>query len=160
MRILALLLIAVPCALGLAHDRSTKQPFTIQITADSPTVKSGSAVGIEVLIKNTSSEPLSCSGNISSLTGQDPHFRFDVRDTHGNLVPKRVYPHPELAEGHPIMDCTIRQGETRAESQDVARIIDLTRPGKYVIQMFRIISATNEKAGEVGSNKITVTVIP
>ena len=58
------------------------------------------------------------------------------------------------------MDCTVRPGETRTESQDVARIYDMTRPGKYVIQVFRAISSTNEKAGLVGSNKITVTVTP
>jgi len=147
-------------ALGPAQGHPPKEPFMIQIIAAGQTVKVGTGVDIEILLKNTSAEPLSCSANISDLTGQDPYFRFDVRDDHGHLVPKRVYPHPELAEGHPIMDCTVRPGETRTEGQDVARIYDMTRPGEYVIQVFRAISSTNEKAGLVGSNKITVTVTP
>jgi hypothetical protein len=123
-------------------------------------VKVGSSVDIGILLRNTSAEPLSCSANISDFTGQDPYLRFDVRDDHGRMVPKRVYAHSELAEGHPIMGCTVRPGESRTEGQDVARIYDMTRPGKYVIQVFRAISSTNEKAGVVESNKITVTITP
>lgn len=161
MTILALLLLATAsAALGPAQGHPPKEPFIIQIIAAGPTVKVGIGVDIEILLKNTSAEPLSCSGGISDLTGQDPNFTIDVRNEHGQPVPKRVYPHPELAGGHPLMDCTVRPGETRTESQDVARIYDMTRPGKYVIQVFRAISSTNEKAGLVGSNKITVTVTP
>jgi hypothetical protein len=160
MMTLALLLVALSKAPGPGGGQTAKQPFEIEISATAETVDSGSGPAIIVLLKNTSDQPLDCSGNISDLTGQYANFGIDVRDEHGNAAAKRVYPHPELAEGSPILNCTIAPGGSWTLSQTVDRIYDFTRPGKYVIQVSRPISFTDPKAGVVKSNVITVTIVP
>ncbi len=159
MKTLTLLLGAAWLGLWQANSQPAKPPFTIQITATSPTVKAGSTVGIGVVLSNTSTQPVDCSGSISGLTHQDPYLTFEVRDDRGRLVPKRVYPHPELTTGHPI-NCTVGPGETRSEYQELDRIYDMTRPGVYTVRVSRPISATDEKPGVVKSNKITITITP
>ena len=74
------------------------------------------------------------------------------------MVAKRIYPHPELAPSSAILDRIVKPGESIAGSQDISRLFEMSRPGKYVIQASRRIS--DEKDSEVvKSNKVTVTVI-
>ena len=159
MRIVVLLLAVASAAFGSVQDRTAKQPFRIDISAAAETVKVGSGVDITIVLKNVSAAPLSCSANISELTGQDPNLQFDVRDNRGHLIPKRVYPHPELAQGNAILNCAIKPGKSRTDHQDIGRIYDMTRPGKYIVQVSRPISYTDKKAGVVKSNKVTITVV-
>lgn len=158
MRILAaLLLVATSAVLVLAQDRAAKQPFTIAISPVNATVKAGADVWIKVQLTNTSKQDLDTSANISDLTGLDPNFVPQVRDSRGHLAPKRVYPHPELAGGHPVLDRILRPGENLAEEQNVSRLYDMTRPGEYVIQVSRDVPKELGK-GTVKSNTITITV--
>ncbi|MGA9056701.1 MAG: hypothetical protein WB763_09360 [Terriglobia bacterium] len=161
MRILTAMVIVVALAvLAPCQDRQARKPFTIAISAGSSATKAGSSVDINIRLTNNSSEPLDCSGSFYDLTGQDSNFIYEVRDEHGRMVSKRAYPHPELAAGKAILGRTIRPGESITESQDVGRIYDMTKPGKYVIQVSRPVSFTNQKAGVVKSNKATITVAP
>lgn len=160
MIILALLLDALVTSFGPIQAPPAKQPFAIQISAPQQALEAGSGLEIEILLKNTSAEPLDCSGNLSDLTGQDSNVTVDVRDEHGHPLAKRIYPHPELAGGHPILNCTVAPGKTWIMSQSVGRIFDMTRPGKYTIQVSRPISFTDPQAGVVRSNTLTVTIVP
>ena len=96
------------------------------------------------------------SANISDLIGVDPNYTYDVRDSSGRLVPRRAYKHPEFATGHAVLR-TIRPGESVADTEPIGRLLDLSKPGKYVIQVSRRVSK-NEKDGDVRSNKITLGV--
>ena len=82
--------------------------------------------------------------------GLDSTFRFEVRDEHGNLVPKRTYPYEELRTGKVIFR-TIRTGETLTQNQTVSAQYDMRKPGKYTIQVSR---------DDIKSNIVTVTVTP
>ena len=86
---------------------------------------------INVRLTNNSKQDIDASGGFSDLTGLDPNYVFDVRDSAGNLVPKRRYEHPELATGHPV-NRTIKPGDSLTEEQGVSRLYDMSRPGKYV----------------------------
>jgi hypothetical protein len=157
--IVTLLLVTVPMALVNGQDRSVKQPFAIVISAEEQTLKAGSTVSIKVRLTNTSSQPLDASGSFSDLTGLDSNFLFDVRDNQGHLAPKRIYRHSELAGGHAILDRIVRPGETLTENQDISRLYDMTKPGKYVIQISREIPK-EMGGGVVRSNTVAVTVTP
>jgi hypothetical protein len=152
------MLIAMSPVVAPGENHAAKQPFTLVIRAQEPTVKAGSGVSINVHLTNTSNRDLDASANISDMTRVDPNYLFDVRDSSGKSVPRRVYQHPELATGHAIFR-TIKPGEDVTDVEDVSRLYDLTHPGKYVIQVSRRIS-DNEKDGVVQSNAITITVAP
>jgi hypothetical protein len=140
----------------LAAPNAAEQPFTITITAPTPMVKAGSDVWVVVKITNHSLERLDESGSISGMTSLDPYLGFDVRDTRGNLIAKRVYEHPELATGHPVNRC-IEPGETLTEEQNVSRLYDMTQPGSYIVQVSRPRSGMFTRR-VVKSNKLTIVV--
>ena len=147
----ALLLVVVSALFAVAGTHAAKQPLTIDISADKSTVKAGSPVWIKVHVTNTSKKELDFSASVNNMTGADPNYRFDVRDEAEHAVAKRVYEHPELATGSPVSR-TLKPGESYSDDQDVSRVIDMSRPGQYAIQ----VSWTKDAA--VKSNTITVTV--
>src|SRR6266853_6769841 len=113
-----------------------KPPFKIAITSAPATVVAGSEVSIKVSLTNTSDHDVREGvgyerGNIASI------FRFEVRDEHGKLVPKRTYPHPELAMMGSVQFGTIHRGETWTQEQEVSALYDMRKPGKYKIQVWK-----------------------
>jgi hypothetical protein len=153
-----LLLVATLTAWTSASDQAVQKPFSISISAETPVVKAGSDVYINVHLTNTTNHNLDDSGSIDNRIGLDPNLLFAVRDTGGKLVPKRVYKHPELTTGTPV-NRTVRPGESISLEQCVSRLYDMSRPGEYVIQVSRRLS-DNPKDGLLKSNTTTVTVTP
>ncbi len=152
MRIRFVLLLVVGSAMfAIAGTHAPKQPLTIDISTEKPTVRVGGSVWIKVHVTNTSKRELDFSATVSNMTGADPNYQFTVRDETGNAVAARTYEHPELATGSPVSR-SLKPGESFADDQDVGRIIDMRRPGQYAIQ----VAWTKNAA--VRSNTITVTV--
>jgi hypothetical protein len=90
----------------------------------------------------------------------DRAYEYDVRDDGGNLVPKAVRSAPEEGNGWSGIPRAIKPGETcEARGGSIDHLYDMTRPGKYTIQVSRRIS-NDPKDGVVKSNIITVTVTP
>jgi hypothetical protein len=137
-------------------QQSNNPPFKIAITAESPTVVAGSDVSIKVSLTNTSDKDV-YEGAMYKIGNLDSTFRFEVRDEHGKLVPKRTYPHPELATGS-VKFRTIARGETYTQDQLVSALYDMRKPGKYTIQVSRRIS--DNPKDDIKSNIITITVTP
>jgi hypothetical protein len=143
---------------NLALCQQPKEPpFKIAITAESPTVVAEGGVSIKVSLTNNSGHDV--NEGVAYMTGinLDTSFQFEVRDNHGRMVPKRVYPHPELATGS-VRFRTISAGETYTQEQQVSALYDMQKPGKYTIQVFRRIS--NDPKDDIKSNILKVTVTP
>jgi hypothetical protein len=128
------------------------------INVETPFVKAGSGVSVNGRLTNISNPPLDTSGCYCGPSGLDSYLTCEVRDDKGHLAAKRVYPHPELATSSAILERTVKPGESLAGSQDISRLYDMSRPGKYVIQASRPVSDAKD-AYVVKSNKVTVTVI-
>jgi hypothetical protein len=140
------------------NETAKGPPLTIVIAVETSVVKAGSGVSVNGRLTNTSSKPLDASGCYCGPSGLDSYLTWEVRDDKGHLAAKKVYPHPELATGSAILDRIVKPGESIAGSQDIGRLFDMTRPGKYVIQASRRVS--DEKDSDiVKSNKVAVTVI-
>jgi len=155
---LRILLIAASALSAMGQNRSGEQSFVITVSPDSQVARTGSDVVITVRFENRSRQELDFSANISDNTGVDPNYTYDVRDSRGNLVPRRVYPHPELATGHAVLR-KVAPGESVSDTEPIGRLSDMSKPGKYSIQVLRHVP--DGKRGQVvRSNKITVTVIP
>jgi len=134
-----------------------ENPFKIAITAENPTIAAGGDVSIKVSLTNTSN--LAVYEGVMYMNGieLDSTFRFEVRDEHGKLVPKRTYPHEELRTGKVIFR-TISAGQTLTQEQRVSALYDMRKPGKYTIQVSRGVS--DNPKDDIKSNIVTVTVAP
>jgi hypothetical protein len=140
------------------HERTARPPFTIIISAEKPSMKVGSDLMIRIHLTNVSDHDLDVSANINDIAGTDPNYVYEVRDSGGNLVPARVYAHPELATGHAVFG-TVKPGESTTIVQDLNRVVDIRRAGKYTVQVSRPIPGRTSES-LVRSNKITVTLGP
>jgi len=158
MRMRPVVLIAAALAVPLGFH-AANQPFTLVISSEAKSFKTGSAVEVKLSMTNNSDRAIDTSAAISDLMGVDPNFLFDVRDAAGKLVSKRVYEHPELATGHAILNRIIKPGKSLEETPDLSRLYDMSRPGEYDVQASRRASE-NEKDGVVKSNRIRITVTP
>lgn len=143
-------------SLALARPLPAEKPFRITIETENANVKSGSEILLKVTLTNGSANELDMSGGFSDTTRLDPNYHFEVRDEHDRPVPKRTYKHPELDTGMPV-NRTVRPKEAFTEEQRVSALYDMTRPGKYLIQVWRRAS-DNPKDGVVKSNILTVIV--
>jgi uncharacterized protein (DUF305 family) len=126
------------------------EPVALAITAENPTIVAGAVVSIKVSLTNTSDQDVPEGVMYMDGIYLDSTFRFEVRDEHGNLVPKRIYPYEELRTGKVIFR-TIRAGETLTQNQTVSARYDMRKPGKYIIQVSR---------DDIKSNIVTITVTP
>lgn len=157
--LLVLLLLATPGTIALGQEPAAKQPFTIVISTDDLVVKAGSRVLINLQMTNTSNHDLWPGwGGQDNLGVTDVADQIDVRDSHGRQLEKKKRD-PRIGRGLGPPTFAMKPGETNGYSQDYSRWYDLTRPGKYTIQVLRPFSE-NGKKGVVKSNVLTITITP
>jgi len=154
MQVFYCFLLSVSLALCQQADNP---PFKIAIAAESPPVVAGSDVWIKVSLTNTSDHDVNNEGAAYILGNIDSSFQVEVRDNHGKLIPKRIYPHPELATST-VRFRSILRGETYTQNQLVSALYDMRKPGKYTVQVSRRISSNPKD--DIKSNIVTVTVTP
>lgn len=133
-------------------QQSSNPPSKIAIATESPTVLAGSDVSINVSLTNTSNEDVNEGVMYKDGINLDSTLRFEVRDEHGKVVPKRTYPHEELRPGSVIFR-TIKAGQTLTQQQRVSAMYNMQKPGKYTIQVWR-----RNPNYDIKSNILTVTV--
>ena len=80
------------------YQQANNPPFKIAITADSPTVVAESDISIRVSLTNTSEHEVNEGVMYKDGVNLDSTFRFEVRDEHGKLVPRRTYPQRRVAD--------------------------------------------------------------
>jgi hypothetical protein len=138
-------------------QQPNQSPFKIVISTEKSTVVAGSEVAVDVGLTNTSNQEVYEGVMFIDSTGLDSTLRFEVRDEHGKMVPKRTYAHPEVATGS-VKFRTISVGQTLTQHQLVSALYDLRKPGKYAIQAFRRIS--DNPNDDIKSNIVTITLTP
>jgi hypothetical protein len=158
MKIYNLILLAALLGSASVAQKAPEAPFKVEVSAEQSTAKVGSEVPITILLTNNSSKDLDVSANISNLTGADPNYIYDVRDSKGKPVPKRVFPHPELATSRAIFR-TLNPGQTLTDQQDLNRIFLLDRPGKYTVRVSHRNPEPNHSVPQL-SKPIVLTLTP
>lgn len=121
-------------------------------------VKAGEDVGVNITKTVTSKHEVDCSIAWSNLSGLDEKYQYDVRDSSGNPVGKHTTTQP-LPYMSGLSSGVCKPGEAPGNSGNntITRLYDLSRPGKYTIQVSQPTS-NNPADGAVKSNTITVTV--
>lgn len=135
-------------------QQANNPPFKIAITAEKSTIVAGADVLVDVSLTNTSNQNVEETVMYEDGIGLDSTLRFEVRDEHGKLVPKRVYPNEEFRAGS-FRVHTIPAGQTLTQPQPVSALYDMRKPGKYTIQVWR-----PDSKYDIKSNIVTVTVTP
>ncbi|MGH9574218.1 MAG: hypothetical protein ACRD40_11895 [Candidatus Acidiferrales bacterium] len=133
---------------------SGEQRFAIVVAPITPTFKAGTYVCVLVNLINSSQD---LAMNYVSVNGMDAEFRYEVRDESGNLIPKKAHQYPSTLI--PRGSGTLKGNDTFSIEQCPSMLFDMSTPGKYTIQVFRQKS-NDPKDGEIGSNIVTVTVVP
>ena len=149
----AVYLFVVFISIGLWQQPNTA-PFKITISTDRSTVVSGADVLVDVSLTNVSNRDVEEGVMYKQGINLDSTLRFEVRDEHGKLAPKRVYPHEELRPGN-IVFRTIRAGQTLTQPQPVSAFYDMRKPGRYTIQVWR-----RHPEFDIKSDIVTITVTP
>ena len=139
----------------LLAGATTKAPFTLVLTMESPTVALGSDVRVKVQWTNTSDKALDSSANILDATNVDPNFRFELLDAHGHATPRKVYKFPQTS-GHAEFG-TLKPGETITDDVNLLRLFDLKHPGKYTLRVSRAVPQ-DLGGGTIKSNIVTITL--
>lgn len=138
----------------LAAQELVKQPFSISISALSPSYKAGDSVDLKIVMTNTSDHEINASavyeGSINSS------YEYYVRDIAGNVPQKKEHKGPWRLS---TITRTLKPGESVTDNTNVARSLDLSQPGEYAIQVSRRINGHVDDE-VVKSNTITITVLP
>ena len=153
--------LAIICAItngvSVAQSVTPKQfnpHFSVTISASNEVVKAGSPMDLEIRMTNTSNGEISLGAGIWVYGNIDPFYAYDCRDEKEKLVKKDYAVVATLGDR---ATPTLKPGEFREEVVTVSNACDLSRSGKYTIEVSRI-DRDDAKHRLVKSNKVTVIV--
>jgi len=152
--------------------RCAEAPFSITISAAPDVVRAGSDVRLNIMFTNTSEHEIRL---ITVVGGKEFFNLVQVLSDRGAAVPttrhgrdlmgvsstpevlpqRRSYFPRDFSGGLSLIGSPIAPGKTRDDDIVVSALYDLSRPGKYTVQVNRFDETTN---AFVKSNKITITV--
>jgi hypothetical protein len=141
-----------------------KQPFTVKISSVQDVFKSGSEIRLQIAITNITDSDIAISRAIDDTSAEVGGWTIEVWDDTDKAPPETQYQRLLRGEGLPdeplewsVIMGSLSPGETFKDAMIVTKFYDLSKPGKYSIQVQRI-DPTSKVA--VKSDKITVTVTP
>jgi hypothetical protein len=149
---------------GLAGAAEPELSLTVSVAKDG--VKVGAEVRLRILLTNLTNHQITL-GRLNHPDGLENEYSFDVRDSQGRSVPLTRYGravHGTPDEGDERHDCGDCSGVTQdlephekiTDEIAVSKIYELTRAGKYTIQVSR--PQGDNSHAIVKSNTITVTI--
>ena len=161
------LLVVVIAAEGALAAQSGQPPklveprFSIAISVDSSTVKTGSQITTKAVLTNKAKDTIFLD-TFAQWTGE-LDLEVEVRDVQGNLAPLTDYGRLVIkGEGDvpivgKVFSMALLPGEVLKKDVVISKLYDLSQPGKYTIQAQRVDDANGALAK---SNTVTVTVTP
>jgi len=147
-----LLLLTAFATAAFGQTGIARSPLTIAISTQTPTIKLGDPLLIDIQVTNVSDSEVDTSDAISHMTGQNSNFLFDVRDAKGKQALKRAYEHEELATWK-VVPLLLKPQESSTDPIDVSRLYNLVS-STYSIQVTRRLPS----GGYVTSKSIIVEV--
>jgi hypothetical protein len=149
---------------GAAYSQTARQPFTITLSTDMPTIKAGEPVYVDVVMRNTSDHDVDCTTWQNNAL--DKNYQYDVTFEDGKPA-RNIDKHTTSSSTWP---CILKPGKSDTPSGGMlSTIFDFSRPGKYTIQVTRKIwgdenrpetSHSDYHQPDVKSNTIVITVVP
>ncbi len=140
--------------------QTVRPPFSLTISAKTA-IQEGSDVKIRIALTNTSTRKLSVLHEKANEIGERVGFSLDVRDANNIQVSltaygKAYYNHELALVGAPYY-ADVRPGQTLEDWIVVSKLYDLSKPGKYKIQVQRTDEDTSVV---VKSNVLNIMIAP
>jgi len=166
---LLLVLVATSAVSFGQQPSATVEERSLRIAASREAVRAGSPVVVEVITTNNTNHPL----NNSSWKNPWNNYIIDVRRVDGSPVPDtEVALRLKASVGKPGLEGralsfggirfdTLQPGQQAIEQLSVSSYCDMSRPGKYTIQLtWNLADPGRPKVAGTKSNTVTITVVP
>jgi uncharacterized protein (DUF58 family) len=145
----------------LSAVQATQALFSLNISAKDDTVPAGSTVKVEIVLTNTSNRVIYIIHEKAPDAGEQAGFTLDVRNADGSVVAftrygQKFFNHEAVFLGAPA-PFALKPGNPLKDEIVVSKLFDLSKPGKYSIQVKRLDDSSST---EVSSNIISVTITP
>ena len=127
-------------------------PFRITIKAASETVVAGALIELHINLLNTSTETMVTRSGFQAYDG-DPTYEYSCHNSSGNSVSKEINMVGNVHDAP-----SIKSGETYMSTVFLDRVCDLSRPGRYEIQVSRGLPMGSHDH-IVKSNMILISVV-
>jgi hypothetical protein len=136
-----------------------EQWFSVTISTPEASVRAGSDVKLNVVLTNNTGKDLHSGYGGPGRNG--PVFDLDIRDSKNKAVPETPFGLTTQGKNlHPFsgsaFSATSHPGETIKEELNLSKEYDLSKPGKYTVQ----VRERHPVFQAVKSNIITITVNP
>jgi hypothetical protein len=144
--------------------------FTLAIHTNTPTVKSGARVRLDITVTNISDHPI-CFYKARGAGGQaEAANSFEARDASGNRLRRidgyTVWIHGEAHTKLPLIlsrkGVVLKPDETLDDFTTLSNLFDLTKPGRYTVTARQAVPFVHPGAKPSGiiaaSNTIEITV--
>jgi hypothetical protein len=151
-RIPACILVA---AFALSPTQGANTPFTLTLEAEENPIKVGSEVKVDITLRNSSNHAIDVG-----LGWSEADYALDVRDSQNRILPETEFARKLKGHGYFYSDTifTLQRGEALPkEMLVISKFCDVSRPGKYTIQVSRAVPK-ELGGGTVRSNTITITI--
>jgi hypothetical protein len=132
-------------------------PFSIEISTQKSSVKSGQEVKIHVVLTNTSGLPLAVTGALH----QGVYYSVRVINENGMPPPsKESDPHKYTVKINPgaLVIKHLKPGDAEEATVRLNDLYDITIPGTYLVRVNRSVEEGDSKGTVVQSNLIRLTV--
>jgi dipeptidyl aminopeptidase/acylaminoacyl peptidase len=141
------------------HSRAgaERAAFSITINAPQDEVQVGMDARVSITLKNLSDQQI-LFGHRPGRDNPEFSYKIEVRNAAGQVVEETAYGRG-TAQG-PGEDRTVdyvQPGGTAAQTAHLTKLVNLTRPGRYTVQVSRKDTLNQ---GVVRSNKLTLKVVP
>jgi hypothetical protein len=148
-------------AAAAANDKTsgdTGAPFVIAITAPNDEVRVGSDAPVVIALRNTSDHQI-LFAHRPGANHPESSFKIVVLNAQGRVVEETPYGR-EARQRQQTENRTVdflQPGMTSVQTANVAKLVELKRPGKYKVLVSRKDSASGVV---VTSNEVTLNIVP
>lgn len=144
------------CRSQSGRSEQAQPPFSISIQALHSEVSVGTPIELTIRLKNTSNHDL--NGSSAYYGGVDYGYDYEVKTESGRIIRPKSGPGDENPPHASLRLTTLKSGETAEENTAVPSEFELSKPGKYQIQVSRQVPG--EPQSVIKSNVITFKVVP
>jgi hypothetical protein len=162
--------VAILTVLAGATASCAEPTLKLTISVPEPVVRAGADVRVNVVLRNVGDHPVNLIAAprvFNGAVGEVHYYRATVTDEKGNSAVftafgKKIWGEDAapgaLFDGSMILASPLNPGEEDRHSLMISKLYDLSKPGKYTIQVTRLdLEGTKI---QLKSNAITVTVEP
>jgi hypothetical protein len=129
--------------------------FTIAVSGPEGDVRAGSDVPVKIVMTNVSDHQLSFSHS-AGRGGPEFVYRFEVKGADGRVMDTTRMDRGRQEGAGSIVEY-VQPGRSMVQTANLAKIMRLTRPGRYTVQVSRRDAKNNAL---VRSNEVVVNIAP